>query len=393
MSVEGRHLIARGSLRLADGAILAFVLVAFFSNALGQIFMALASLAWLTSLACGAEYRRVRWPLAGLMLAFAVVSLISAALSAHPAESAWALRSLPMGPVFFFVCVNRLRRQSRRWVVAFVLAGGLAALHGLTQTVRFGVEYRIQGMLSHYMTYSGLLLLVLLLGLPALLVRRHGKWRWPLGLSLALALVALLLTQTRGAWLGLLAGGVLILALYRPRTLWAVPVLGLLLLLFAPQPIRERAISAVDPNDATAVERTYMWRAGLRVIADHPWAGVGTSNLRGVYPGYRLPDDPRLPWQPFTHLHNNLLQVAAERGLVALAVWLAFWVVWFRRAAAAYAARGDEFEWAVGVGAMACIVGFLVAGLFEYNYGDSEVVNTVHALLALPLALRQGPEE
>jgi len=83
------------------------------------------------------------------------------------------------------------------------------------------------------------------------------------------------------------------------------------------------------------------------------------------------------------HLHNVPLQIAAERGLPALAVWC-----WFVGAAALglwRKFRRDRARYlsAAGLGALAAM---LAAGFFEYNFGDSEFLLTLLILLTLPWA-------
>ena len=70
-----------------------------------------------------------------------------------------------------------------------------------------------------------------------------------------------------------------------------------------------------------------MMRSGLRIIKDDPLTGVGPDMVIQVYPHYR---DPGAVNQLDPHLHNVPLQIAAERGLPALAVWLWFIVVLLR---------------------------------------------------------------
>ena len=64
-----------------------------------------------------------------------------------------------------------------------------------------------------------------------------------------------------------------------------------------------------------------MIEIGARIVADHPLTGVGPNMVPRVYDQYR-PDYAVNQTNP--HLHNVPLQIAAERGLPALAVWLWF---------------------------------------------------------------------
>jgi len=103
-----------------------------------------------------------------------------------------------------------------------------------------------------------------------------------------------------------------------------------------------------------------------------------------VYPSYRWPEAPN-PRAP--HLHDNALQIAAERGLPCLVFWL-----WWVAAAMGDAWREARREAAAGGPALATLgvlVAVLAAGLFEYNFGDSEVLMFVLLTASFPYALRR----
>jgi O-antigen ligase len=135
----------------------------------------------------------------------------------------------------------------------------------------------------------------------------------------------------------------------------------------------------------TALVRVQYLTAGLRMIRDAPLLGHGPGGARRAYPRYRDADAP--PGTP--HLHNNVIQIAAERGLLGLAAWIWIWVAFFREAARAYAAlpRAPDDDRAIVAGSLAAVTGFLVAGLAEYNFGDPHVVNLVWILMGVPFVL------
>jgi O-antigen ligase len=83
------------------------------------------------------------------------------------------------------------------------------------------------------------------------------------------------------------------------------------------------------------------------------------------------------------HLHNVPMQIAAERGLPALAVWL-----WFvARALAGLKALVDRSRHRLlAATAVAATTAMLTAGLFEYNFGDSEFLMLYLTMLTLPFA-------
>lgn len=94
------------------------------------------------------------------------------------------------------------------------------------------------------------------------------------------------------------------------------------------------------------------------------------------------------------HLHNNLMNLAVERGAFALAAWIWFWIGYFVLAIRRlrHARAGPFVARFRMVSGLAVAAGFLSAGMFEYNFGDSEVVMTAFLALALPFAGNDGNE-
>jgi O-antigen ligase len=323
------------------------------------------------------------WPLAG----YAALTLASAVMSFDPRTSIVDSKQLVL---FLMVpMVMRLARGDRAMstlnvVIALGAAGALLGVVEYTMLGFDNLSRRPMGSLTHYMTYSGLIMLVFTATVARLLFF-PGPWIWPAIAVPALA-VALAATQTRNAWIGALVGVFCLLALRQVRLLLAVPVVVLLFFVAAPDSIRNRAYSIVDLTDASNRDRLQMLLMGQKMVRDHPAFGVGPDMVRNVYPRYR-PADAVHPTNP--HLHNVPVHIAAERGLPALLLWL-----WFIASAAwglAEQVRHGPARALAGAG-LGAIVAMLAAGLFEYNFGDSEFLMLFLALITLPYAARLDRE-
>jgi O-antigen ligase len=136
-------------------------------------------------------------------------------------------------------------------------------------------------------------------------------------------------------------------------------------------------------SDPTNRDRVAMMKAGRDMIRDHPLVGVGPQMVEPRYPEYRSPDavEPITP-----HLHNVPLQIAAERGLPALAAWILFFAVAFVDLLREFRSNRYPVLAAAGIAAMAAMA---TAGLFEYNFGDSEFMMLFLLLITLPFAARR----
>ena len=377
--------------RVLDFLLPATAFSAFFAISAMQSFLLLAVIVWLVGLVRQGTGGRA-WPMSLPVTVFAGVSLLSGLLSRDPLHSLRELREVLL-PLALFLLVQELPDRARvlRVANAVVLATAVAAVWGIGQALTYGSDYRVHGSLGHYMSYSGVLAIGASLSAARTIWAERPRERVLAAATTGLALTALVLTHTRSAWLGWLAGATLTAALWKPRSLVLIPVLAVLAFALAPGPVRARMQSLTDASDTTWVERTYMWRSGYALWRDHAWLGVGLGNLRAAYPDYKLPDDPWLEEREFSHLHNNPLQVAGERGALGLAAWFWIWIAWAVLAARAWRATDeqDRLARALLAGGAAALLSFHVAGLFEYNFGDSEVLTLLWFVLALPLALQQ----
>jgi O-antigen ligase len=402
-------------------ALMGFFVALAFSISLSQILLALLCVLTLASSVGGASSRAAsirdeeapgveRWddlaslrrhPLARPFLVFSGLTLLSATFSGNPGWSFWIARDLLRAATFVVVLLaTRDTRHAVRLWQGFLVALSVMAAYGLSQGYLCGTRpaaiptawlleicthaQRVRGPFSIYMTFGGVLFLGLLVFLAYLanMPWRRAWWMLP---GAVVVLGALALTYSRNAWLGL-AAGVLGLVLTARRIVPIVAVLAAALALAAvavPGEVAERVRSVVNLEDQTLRDRVAMWRSGLAMIGDHPVLGVGPGEVRAWYQHYRRPEAIR----PSTgHLHNSPIQIAAERGLPALAAWVWLWVVFFREGWRILRRVGKQSaaSRALVSASLAGVAGFLVAGLFEHNFGDAEVVMLVYALMAQP---------
>ncbi|MFB0566368.1 MAG: O-antigen ligase family protein [Candidatus Aminicenantaceae bacterium] len=242
---------------------------------------------------------------------------------------------------------------------------------------------RITGFMGHYMTQAGLLLLFSCLAL-SIFVFSHKKIKFLWAGGLLLALVALSLTLTRSAWVGLVAAAFLILLLYKPLTLVAIPLMIGIFFLVSPRPLKQRAFSIFSLKNHTNQQRIEYIRAGIQIIKDFPYFGTGPDTVEMVFqnPKYGLSEESKRN----VHLHNNIIQIAAERGIQTLLIWLTF-ITWTFISLARLLHNKDPSIYPIAVAAMAAVVALFTAGLFEYNFADSEITALFLYLITIPFTL------
>ncbi len=334
------------------------------------------------------------------LLAFMGWTLLSLAFSSDPWSGFAAIRKFfAFAALVLAYNAYQNKRQIERTLLGVVLAGSLSALYGLGQFVydywhltRQGlpfyenyVAHQITGFMSHWMTLGGQLMMILLLALAFLLFgglpRKHRRLGW---LCVAVLTLTLLAAFTRGIWLGtIVSAGYLLVRSERRRLLWLLPVGLLLLFLASPSWLQRRGFSILQAsNDSSIQSRLVMIPTGWRMIAAHPWFGIGPEQVGPQFLRYK-PEDLPLPEAWYGHLHSNYLQLAAERGIPCLLIWL--WMLFEVAYAGISTVRSSSSNGRAGGHlAVAVTLGLMVSGLFEFNFGDSEVLILYLFLIATP---------
>lgn len=379
--------------RIGYFGLLGFVSALQFSIAAANIFLGLSLLMWVLQ---AISARRIEVPRFFYALAaYAAATLVSAAFSDDPnasfVDSKQLVLFLIVPMVYEFARGTGPMRGSRAWepgtkapfvVQVIITVGALSALYGIFQ---FGVlQYdnlgqRPRGALGHYMTYSGVLMLVTCAAAARILFTRDRMWP---SLMMPALLVILGLTFTRSALVGACAGIAFLLLLKDLRLMAVMPVLAALFFILAPPQVTSRFMSMFDARDPTRVDRVTMLKVGSRMVAAKPLVGVGPTR---VGPRYHEFLDAEEPDHMNPHLHNVPMQIAAERGLPALAAWLVMLVILAIDMVRRLKTPDTRF---LAAAALGCIVAMFAAGMAEYNFGDSEFLMLFLVLMTLPYAAR-----
>ena len=259
-----------------------------------------------------------------------------------------------------------------------------------------GRDWRATGFYGQFVTYAEALQLIIALAM-GIFVSLPVKRSW-VGALLLIALgglgLALLLTVTRASWLGCLVSTlvVLFLGVGRRAMMWmgvlAIPLIlaGLLVLQ------QKRNVTFIDQTDQSTTWRETVWREGANLLVSKPrhlLLGIGMDSIKWHWREWGMFENGRIPWG---HMHSNLLQIALERGVPALILWLAFLYIYAR--ALWHSLRKDgKLDWiarGILLGALGGLAGFFTSGLVHYNWGDSEVVMVFYMIMGLALAVHRN---
>lgn len=328
-----------------------------------QIFLGLALLGWIWR---GLTHRTLslpRWGWGwayGLFLGYTFLSL-SWAPSWEEGFPEW-IKWAQIGVVVIMTLTASPRTQRILLGIALT-SGALQAGIGIWQAFLRGTGpehfqlpglpfYRAYGTFQQPNPFAGMMGLIapVALGLafgllfhPQRSVRETVLGLGALGVG-GLALMALILSWSRGAWLGAAIAMGTLVGMLPARSRWGLAALAALILTgillwtagWIPAPVRDRLAGAIEEiqvidvrgvevNDANfaIIERLAHWQAAVEMIRAHPWLGVGFGNYAAAYPAYAL-----IRWpNPLGHAHNIYLNMAAETGLVGLLLYLALWIM------------------------------------------------------------------
>ena len=360
-------------------ALIGLVAAAQLSIAIAQILLTVSALCWFVLHWLRRERLdapRFFWPLVG----YAALTLLAAGFSSDPVASVTDSKQLLLFLLVPIVYDFARGTRARTLLTVIITIGAISALVGLVQyaILNYGSDRRLQGTLSHWMTYSGTLMLVICAAVGRLLFEKRDRG-WAAVVMPALV-ASLMLSFTRSAMVGAAAGVGVLLLLRDFRLVGILPLIAAVVIAISPARLTERIYSTFDMNDPTSRDRVAMLEAGVAIVKDHPLTGVGPEMVGRVYPQYRVSSAVQ---EHNLHLHNVPMQIAAERGLPALAMWLWFVVAAIAGLRPLLDRSRHRVLAAIALGA---VVAMLTAGMFEYNFGDSEFLMLFLILLTLPFA-------
>ena len=342
------------------------------------------------------------------LIAFLLVLLVSCIFSFSQKSSMIAWMMYLVFISFYFAVINTIKTRAQLFGLLrlFVISGALVALYGVMQYI-FGWTttnawideemfeedtMRVFSTLANPNVLGEYLLLVLPVSAVFFLkdsVRTLSKWVY-LGIT-GLVFICLILTQSRGCWLGFMVSVAIFVTFYEGRW-WALIPLALCVIPFViPQTIVERLSSVGNMEDSSTSYRVYIWMGAMGILRHYLAGGIGMGEgaFGEVYPffSYNAIIAP--------HSHNTFLQLLVEGGIPALATFIAIMVVTFRSAQKTIKAEPDKKAPAPAMvlGICAGLCGFLFQSLFDYTFYNYRVMAVFFMLIAIVISFRYVNKE
>lgn len=154
--------------------------------------------------------------------------------------------------------------------------------------------------------------------------------------------------------------------------------------LFLSKVKRSRIASIFDPYNQSNFTRMELWRAGLKMFAEHPVFGVGDIDLGKLYIKYKNYYDKEL----LGHMHNNYIHFLVTLGSFGFIIVMFLLIKIFLLNIKIYnSVKNIPFASSYALGTLVGFVSFLFAGLTEWNFGDQEIITLVWFTLGLNLSI------
>ena len=304
--------------------------------------------------------------------------------------------------LFYFVIINTVRTKAQLYglLKVFVFSGVLVALYGVMQYV-FGwttsnawidetmfedETMRVYSTLANPNVLGEYLLLVLPVCALFFVKYKAKTWaKWAYLAMLAVLALCLVLTQSRGCWIGFMLGAVIFVTFYEGRLWGIIPFILCLVPFVLPETVIDRMLSVGNMEDSSTSYRVYIWLGTLGMLK-HYWRGgigMGEAAFAKIYPlfSYNAIVAP--------HSHNTFLQLTVEAGVVALIVFLVINFLFIKKMVSVYrVGRHKKNNYSAAALALSCgVIAFLAQSMFDYTFYNYRVMALFFMVLAMGSAL------
>ncbi len=334
-------------------------------------------------------------PLGAYVVLYAVVYLYATLTSTSVSGSLYA-GLLTVGFVLFYFVVTSCgisRKHLRYLLAAMVAAGVVISLYGFyqlmnpsmfrsvwTDTDMFStITFRVYSTLENPNVLGEYFLLIIPLGAAMLLTADRWPKRIVYLIACGIMCVCLILTYSRGCYLGLLFAVLVFLVLLDRRFLILGIVLLILSPLYLPESVLSRFTSIGDMSDTSTSYRVYIWMGTLAMLKDYWFCGIGPGSdaFNTIYPQYA--------YNAITapHSHNLYLQIICDTGICGIVVFLLLLVAFYRMMFTAIRREGDRKMRIFQIAGVSAVSGFLVESMTDYTFYNYRVMLLFWLMLGL----------
>jgi O-antigen ligase len=196
--------------------------------------------------------------------------------------------------------------------------------------------------------------------------------------------LSMVLTQSRNVFLAVFIALIIFGIFYNRKFLLSFVIVLILAWIFVPSEYQSRIKSIGDTEHPSNKSRLMMWDVGMKMFFEHPLTGVADSHIKEVYKLYKTPESEA----EGSHLHNNFIMILATTGIFGFLSYVGMLLSIFIFQIKAYLKEKEsEVDKALLLGSILVMISFNVAGLFEWCFGDHEVMTVFFFLISIPFII------
>ena len=272
--------------------------------------------------------------------------------------------------------------------VVAIIDGGTSLLNSLDLEFFSSISTRLDAVLGNPNILGAYLVIVFPFILAQMASSKRTSSQIVFFICAAVTAICIVLTWSRGAWLGAIVALVVFLIVYNFRTVWfilisasAVPLLAYVL----PTDIINRFLSIFKMEDSSILHRFKIWNGAMSMISDNIFTGIGVgqSAFDAVFPKYA-----ELGTETVEHTHSLYLQIFAELGIVGLVLFAIIIFMFVQKCFVGIKTRrrGGKSRNMIAAG-LASVCASLVMGVTDYIWYNTRVLLIFWIMIGLTVAL------
>jgi len=306
--------------------------------------------------------------------------------------------------VLFAVILQSAVQSKKQFDLLFYLmvaAGTVVSLYGLMQYVfgaagaenwvdeeMFGSVTRVYSTLENPNVLAEYLLIVIPMAFAGILAGKGKLKKVIFALCFAVMALCMILTFSRGGWLGLLVAAAVFLIMLDRRFI-LLGIVGLIAMYFVlPDSILNRFLSIGDLGDSSTSYRVAIWMGTIAMLKDYWLCGIGpgVDGFNKIYPIYSYNAATA------QHSHNLFLQITCDAGICGIVIFLAILFKYFRTAASAVSRETDKKSRYFQIASVSSMCGFLVQSMTDYSFYNYRVMFLFWVLVAFGIIAARRSE-
>lgn len=361
----------------------------------GLVILALTVISFIIRLIINKDFKLKKIPFIYSIIFFMIPLTISAITSFTRGASLQKLVVYIISFIALFLIVNLIDSKKKLYflILAIIIASILVSVYGLYQyklgaavkdswvdrELNPGLRTRVYSTLENPNILAEYLILIIPLTFAVFWTCKKNLNRLFFLFAVGIQCLCLLLTFSRGGWLGIVLAMVVFAIFVDRRLLILYLLAGIGLIIVSPEVVMTRIATISNTQDSSTAFRFSLWMAALDMIRDYWTTGVGLgyTAFKAIYPQYM-----RLGIMA-VHTHNIYLQMFIETGIFGFIGFVIFIFNNVRCNLIAFVKGIDKRTKAIAMAILSSISGLMLHGLVEYIFFENRIILMFWILIAI----------